>query len=179
MIDFLLILLVIRCVYIGIRQGLFAEMFKFLGAFAATVITLHYYTTLAQPIAQRFNISLTKTEVVTFVVLWTGVLVFFWILKETCLFLYKKDDQIKFEVSLAAILAVWRAYLLGGMFILLLFISESPSLIQQARSANLYPYFQQNSSRIYEGVYDGLIGKIFPDSRKNIKVLSLRYKQPE
>ena len=176
MIDSLLILLGFLCVCSGIRNGLLAEIFRFFGAFVATIVTVHYYIIAAEPIAQRLGISLTKTEVFTFIVLWLGVLVAFWFLRRMVLSFYNKDDRVKFECFLAAILAAGRAYLLGGLFILLLFVSENSSFIQQARNAYLYPYFRQVSPIVYQGAYNGFISKVFPNSRKNVKVFSLQYK---
>ncbi|MFH1867956.1 MAG: CvpA family protein [Candidatus Omnitrophota bacterium] len=55
-IDIVVLLLVMRCVYAGVRNGLTIELFRFLGVITGLIAAIHYYSKAAEIFIVNFGL---------------------------------------------------------------------------------------------------------------------------
>ena len=68
-VDVVMLVLLIRIVFIGVRTGFVTELFKLFGVFCSVFVGLHYYTPLAALLAKKVDVSLGILECFFFVLL--------------------------------------------------------------------------------------------------------------
>jgi uncharacterized membrane protein required for colicin V production len=176
-VDILIGFIIVRSVYIGASRGLVIELFKLLGIFFATFITLHYCGKLAALFQGNVGIPLWIVELLAFLILWFAVVLIFTLIREGWLLLLKVE-------AATAILDKWGGGLLGlirgllvcGMTILLLLISGNGYLETSVHQSFSGFYLMDLSPQVYSASYDGLVKKLFPDEKKNTDILKLTKK---
>ena len=65
-IDVGLAVLLIRMIFVGVKNGFVSEFFKFLGVVVAVFVSLHYYSFLAAWVAEKTNLSCDYWDLVMF-----------------------------------------------------------------------------------------------------------------
>ena len=76
-IDAALVLLFIRMIFVGVKNGFISEFFKFLGVVTAVFVSLHFYSLLAAQAAVKTNFSWNYWDLAVFAGLWFAVSLFF------------------------------------------------------------------------------------------------------
>src|SRR4051812_18706090 len=108
-VDIGLLFLLVRIIFIGVKNGFITEFFKFLGVLTAVFVSLHYYSGLSAWLAQKTGFSGAFWEMVTLLALWFILMTAFKFLRDGILMLFKMETTHQgFDKYAGGVLAVGR-----------------------------------------------------------------------
>ncbi len=171
-VDFLIIGLVIRMCYIGLKTGMGIELFKLLGLWLATVITFHVYTT---PLSDFLNeklpaLPLDAGDVFVFVVLLTAVTLLMRVVRESFFLLVKIEAHNTLDRWGGLLIGCCRGFWAASIVLFIMTISTVQYLEISAKSSLFGNKLINLAPNIYKGSYEGLVSKFFSDSKINEEV---------
>jgi len=175
-IDILVIILIIRIVYVAVSQGLFVEIFKFLGVIFSAFICLHYYTRFADTFESLFKINAVSIELwdfLAFLILWLGVGISFRLVRQFF------SNFIKLEVIsivnrwFCLFLGLGRGFIFTSLLVYLLSIPVIDYFKKSVEDSYLGRRIFFISPSIYKGVFSGFISKLMPQEKFNDAVLDI------
>lgn len=134
----LMILMVTRICYVGIKNGLPAEFFKLLGVLCATYLASHYFTVISDFISERFNTSVLPLDFLDFLIFVLIVLathLIFLVLREAFARFIKMEAVPKINKIGGFILSLARGLLWAGLISFMLVISTVGYLKQSVKNS--------------------------------------------
>lgn len=160
-IDAALVLLFIRMIFVGVKNGFISEFFKFLGIVAAVFVSLHYYSYYAAWVAKKTNISWIYWDLVMFAFLWFAVMFIFKFLRDGFLILFKVETNHEgFNKYAAGIVAVARGILVCSMSIFLILLTSNASLKRMALHSYSYKIAGRAAVSTYSFLFYNIVEKL-------------------
>ena len=160
-IDAALLVLFIRMILVGVKNGFISEFFKSLGIVTAVFVSLHYYSFLAVWMARKTNISWEYWDFATFAVLWLAVSVFFKYFRETILILFNIETKHEgFDKYAAGILAVARGIFVCSMTIFLVLLAHNGTATRMALHSYSFKIAGRAAVNTYSFLYTHLVDKL-------------------
>ena len=175
-VDILMILLVIRIVFIGVKTGFVIEFFKLIGTIAAVFITLHYYVVFAKLFTQfqlKF-VSMPIAQLIAFVLLWVAVIVVAKFVREGLLLLLKVEANNILNTWVGGLLSILRAVLVCSLVFIALYLPRIDYFQQNCDNSFSHPYLYEVAPNAYKGVYDGVVSKVFPQEKLNESIYKIK-----
>ena len=167
-IDVALAFLLLRMIFVGVKNGFISEFFKFLGVLAAVFISLHFYSFLAQLAAEKTKFSSVYWELVTFAVLWFSVLFFFKFVRQAILLLFKVETNHQgFDKYAAGIVAVGRGILICSLTIFLILLTHNGPVTRMTLHSYGYKIAGRAAVGTYSFLYNNLVDKLFSGQHYN------------
>lgn len=171
-VDFLIIAIIIRTCFIGMKTGIVTELFKLSSLWLATVITFHLYTT---PVSDMLNakipaLPLLASDVFVFVVLLTIVTIIGRIIRESILLLVKIETHNTVDRWSGLASGLLRGFWISSIGLFIMTISTVQYLETSAKSSLFGHNVISLAPSIYRGSYEGLLSKFFPSSKINDEV---------
>jgi len=156
-IDVALVFLFLRVIFIGVKNGLITELFKFLGVVIAVFVSLHYYAILAAKLAKVTTVSSGFWEIVMFAGLWFAVTVIFKYIREGILILFKIETNHEgFDKYAAGVLACGRGILVCSLTIFLILLAANAPV----KRMTLHSYGYRIAGRVAVGTYSFLFNNL-------------------
>lgn len=159
--DCLIIVLLIRCWYVGLKKGLFGEIFRSLGIIAALILSLYNCGRLGNFLSDHSFLPLLYSGLLSFIALFIFVLFIFRLLR----FVTEKLMKVEFGPRLngvgGALLGLARGTVIGG--VILLGLSWLPSR-EISETINQRSYLGPSLIKVVPTIYDGVMG-IYPESK--------------
>lgn len=171
-IDFLVIGIIARMCYIGIKTGLGIELFKLASLWLATVISYHIYTTpLSDLLNQRLPaLPLDAGDVFVFCALLTVITIGIRIIRESFFLLVKIEAQNVLNKWGGLVIGCLRGFWIASIALFIMTISTVQYLEVSAKSSLFGHKLIGMAPNIYKGSYEGLISKFFVNSSINPEV---------
>src|SRR3990167_10752796 len=91
-VDVVFVILLFRTGYIGLKSGFLSEIFRFFGLLAAFLFSFNNYVLLSQLIAGYTNWDTERLDIVSFLVIFLGVLLILKILLGLARLVSKTED---------------------------------------------------------------------------------------
>lgn len=163
-VDFLMIALILRTCYIGIKTGIGIELFKLFSLWLVTVSAFHVYTT---PLSDMLNeklpaLPLDAGDVFVFASLVTLITVLVRIIRESFFLLVKIEAQNSWDkwagLCVGFIRGIWMASI--GLFIMT--ISTIQYLEVSAKTSLFGSKVLNVAPNIYKSNYEGLFSRFIP-----------------
>ena len=160
-IDAALAFLLIRMIFVGVKNGFISEFFKFLGVVAAVFVSLHYYSFLAAWVAVKTNLSCDYWDLVIFAGLWVAVTFFFKFFRDGILFLFKVETNHKgFDKYAAGIVAVARGILVCSLTIFLILLTHNGPVTRMTLRSYSYKIAGRAAVSTYSFLYNNLVEQV-------------------
>ena len=171
-VDFLMIALVLRMAYIGLRTGVGIELFKLFGLWLTTILTYQFYTT---PLSDFLNtkvpaLPIDVGDVVVFVALSTAITLVVRIIRESFFLLVKIEAQNSFNKWAGLTIGCLRGIWIASLCLFIMTISTVEYLEVSAKSSLFGNKLINVAPSIYRGSYEGLILKFIPGGTINEEV---------
>jgi len=167
-VDAALVFLFIRMIFVGVKNGFISEFFKFLGVVTAVFVSLHFYSFLAAWVAQKTNFSSDYWDLVIFAGLWLAVTLFFKLLRDGILILFKVETNHQgFDKYAAGILAVARGILVCSLTIFLILLAHNGPVTRMALHSYSYKIAGRAAVSTYSFLYNHLVDKLFAGEHYN------------
>jgi uncharacterized membrane protein required for colicin V production len=178
-VDFLVLAILVRIIYIGVQTGVVTELFKLLGVFLTAFVCLHYYAPLA-----IFLKHITKlpwqnaAEPVSFALLWIALFVSCKFIRDGLFMLFTIEAQSTVDRWGGAILAVGRFFLVASMTLFLLLLPNIKYLQTKTVDSLSGKHVLLVAPKFYRVMCDGFVSKVFP-SEKTSKAVAEQMKKVE
>lgn len=158
-VDVALVILLVRLIFIGVKNGFITEVCKFLGVLLSLCIALHFYPMIPFP------------ALVAFLVLVGLGYGFFFVIRLGLGMLFKAETQHEgFDKYAAGVIAIGRGFLTASLVIFALLLSQQPWLIRQARESVAYKLAGSTSVHTYSLIYNQIVAKIVGGQHFNEEV---------
>ncbi len=173
-IDLIILCIIIRCIYIGRKKGIIAELFKLSGVVFATFVTLHYYTRFGRFLDKiLFPGRVCVYETISFIVLIWLVVVVFYLFREGWCIILKISTHSEVDKWGGIIFSLVRSYFLCSLVVLLLIVSCNRYVIKTTKQSLSGFFLKDTSINFYKSFYSVGISKIFPHEPINRKVINI------
>ena len=172
-IDVLMVVIVVRIIFIGLKAGFIAEAFKFLGTIFSVFIILHYYLVVGGAFPEKLNFSKPFAYAISFSLLWALVTFIFKLIRDGLLLIFSIETQKQVDRWGGGVLSSARALMVCGLVFYLFILIGVGSPQRMAKSSISRRCFAQVATSAYAMIYYGLVSKFFPDERINSQALSV------
>ncbi len=173
-IDVALVFLLLRVIFIGVKNGFITEFFKFLGVLTAVFVSLHYYSILAAWLAQKTTLSGGFWEIVMFAGLWLAVTVIFKFIRDGVLTLFKIETTHEgFDRYAAGILACSRGILVCSLTIFLILLIQNGPVTRMTLHSYSYKIVGRAAVSTYSVLFNNLVDKLWTGQQYNTAVVQV------
>lgn len=172
-IDVVAIGILVRVVFIGIKQGIAIEGFKFLGMLFSVFISFHYFTGLSGFVQEKIHTPEGATNLFSFVLLWIVVVVVFKFIRDGFLILIKIDAHSAFDKIVSFLFALGRTVLICSLLLITFKLTDIEYLKENISHSISGLRLTHAASTVYTAIFDGFIHKFFPDEELNKTALAL------
>ncbi len=171
-VDFLVIGLIARMCYIGIKTGVGIEAFKLFNLWLTTVIAFQIYTT---PLSDLLNtrvpaLPLDAGDVFVFVSLVTIITLLIRIVRESFFLLVKVEAHSTLDKWGGFAIGLLRGFWISSIVLFVLIISTVGYLETSAKTSLFGRKVIYFAPQVYKGSYLGLTSKFFPQVQLNEEV---------
>ncbi|MBI3601399.1 MAG: CvpA family protein [Candidatus Omnitrophica bacterium] len=173
-VDVVMLVLLIRSVFIGVKTGFVIELFKFLGVLGAVLVGLHYYALMAALIAKKTNWSLESFEFVIFVLLCLLAVLVVKCLRDWFLMFFKfESTHAGFNQWGAGFICVLRALFLASLIMYALLLTRVEYLQRETLTSISQKLALKVAPNTYHFLFHQVIGKIFTQQKFNEDVFNV------
>lgn len=166
--------ILIRLIYIGVRQGFVTEFFKLLGAFFSALIALHYYSIISSLIGGRIDLPQGLSDFIAFCFLWGIVSLAFMLIRQGFTVLFKVEAHSAFDKWGGGALSILRAAVVCSLMILTIRTLNMDYFNKNLAKSLTAPKAAGFAITIYTMSYDSVISKFFATEEFNTSALKLR-----
>ena len=167
-VDVALVVLLVRVIFIGVKNGFIAEVCKFLGVFVALFVSLHYYSVLAAKIHGAVHGSLAVWEFVSFILLVITGYGLFWAIRLGLSLLFKAETQHEgFDKYAAGLLSIGRGFLTASLVVFGLLLTAHPWISHQTFHSVAFRLIGKTASHTYSLVFHQVVDKLFAGQHFN------------
>jgi len=157
-IDILLLICILRMGYVGLKRGLFIEIFKILNVLVCCFVTFHFYSSVGQLINSKLPpLPLDAAKIFSYTALCIIITLIFSIIREAIVVILRIETPTNIIKFLGAVLGVLRGVIISGLIIFGLYISTIHYLEMSARVSFLGQKVVMVPTKIYESIFRGFI----------------------
>lgn len=169
-VDILILTLLLRVIYISVKSGFPAEIFKLLGTISAVYFACHYYTAISDFVIQAMgmkNAPLDFLDFVVFSVLVAVCYLVFVLIRELFSRFIKMEAVSQLNKWGGLILGIGRSFLVAGLAIFMLVISSVDYLKTSANHSYFGQRFVNIAPSTYTWIWDNLMSKFMVGEKFN------------
>ncbi|HOW35867.1 MAG TPA: CvpA family protein [Candidatus Omnitrophota bacterium] len=172
-IDILVAAIIIRIIYVGFKRGFVVELFKLIGVVLAVFVTLHYFSTFSQSLQDSAHFPAGIANIVAYGMLWGAVILVFKLVRDGLLVLLKIEAHSALDKWGGVILAAGRSVLLASLTLLFLSAATIGYFTKNLEKSLVSSRVVRVAPGLYEGIYDGIVVKFFPEEKLNTAAFTL------
>lgn len=125
-IDIVILTILLRTGYVGLKQGLTKHFFSFIGMIAASCLAIHYYERVAGFLTSNMNFSSGSPAILlSFILLTVGAILFFKFVIFIILRVLKVEFASFLEKSGGLIIGIFYGLVLSSLLLLIFSFSEA------------------------------------------------------
>ncbi|MFA6384887.1 MAG: CvpA family protein [Candidatus Omnitrophota bacterium] len=175
-IDIAILIVFLRILFISLKTGIGAEIFKVLGALTAAYLSLHYYSSVSGYVTNRFSLDasgIATIESMSFVLLACAGYAFFLALR----LLLKRFINMEVVPALSRfgglLLGIFRAFLLGSLLLYFFLTTANPYLAKSVRTSFSGMELVNLAPSAYNFFWDAVMSKLAPREKFNSAVFEI------
>jgi membrane protein required for colicin V production len=175
-VDIFFVIILLRICYISIKNGMPIEFFKLLGAVAAAYLSLHYYTSLAFFLRDRFikNSPLELLNFASFIILaFAGYLALF-LLRQIFFRLIKVEPVPGLNKWAGIIFGLSRGLLFLSLIVFVFALSPLGYMKKSVAASYSGKSIFKIAPRAYEVIWNGIFSKFATSEKFNSSVMDLQ-----
>lgn len=176
-VDIFIVIILLRVVYVAMKNGLPVEIFKFLGTIVAIYLSMHYFYFLGDFLSlstEGHGISLGVLDFIGFLVLVVVGYLIFVILRMFLCQLVKMETVTTLNKVGGLILGIVRGGILASLIVFILFISTVGYLRNSVSKSYLGIRLFPVAPAIYSNLWNGLMSKFMIKEKFNTTVTEIQ-----
>ncbi len=167
-IDAALVILFVRMIFVGIKNGFISEFFKSLGVVVAVFVSLHYYSFCAAWVARKIHCPWEYWDLCVFAGLWFIVALAFKFISDGILILFKVEtNHPGFNKYAAGIVAVGRGILVCSLALFLVLLTHNGPLTRMTLRSYSFKIAGHAAVGTYSFLYKNIVDKLFEGQHYN------------
>mgnify|MGYP001607426574 CR=1 FL=1 len=176
--DILIIAVIFRIAYLGIKRGFGIEVFKTINIFFCSFVALHFYITLGEFIHSKITpFPAESASIFSYIVLIFVITMIFRILREGFFVFFKSETVGIFSKISGLFFGIFRGVVISGLIMYVFLISSNHYLELSARTSVIGPKIMRLPVKIYESILNGVAVKISSSQGFNQKVIEVLEKK--
>ena len=177
-VDAGLLVLFVRMIFVGVKNGFLSEFFKALGVVVAVFLSLHYYSYLSAWLTMKTGFAWGYWDLVICMAIWLVVAFFFKFLREGILILFKVETNHEgFDKYAAGLVAVARGIMVASMVIFLILLAHNNLVTRMTMRSYSFKIAGRASVMTYGFLYNNLVSKLFVGEHYNSAVPKVLHPQ--
>lgn len=165
--DIIVIVIVCRCIYIGIKRGLGVEIFKLTGILVSIFACVHYYTRVGAFLSKPEIIPTDLANFVSFILVFVVFLFFSRLIRDMFLMLIKFQPIAALDKWAGAFLGGIRGIFLSGMILLIFIVSPIGFLDRGAKVSFFGIHTFGTVAKTYTFMIEKIVNPFFPEENFN------------
>lgn len=153
-VDILIIIFVLRCGYIGFRNGLFGEIFRSIGIITAIVVSIYNCGRLGKYISDHSFLSLFHSKILSIIALVIATVFIFSLIRAAVARLVKVEFGPRFSRIGGVLLGMARGGVLASLILVILLWLPTSSIEATIHERS---YLGPSLIKVVPAIYDGLI----------------------
>lgn len=159
--------ILLRSIYIGVRQGFVVEFFKTLGILFISYFTLHYYSSLGDFLAGKTSIAPELAQIIFYLAISFFIFIGFMFIRQGLFCIIKVEVVTLLKSWGGAILGFVRGIFLTSIIFIFLLVSNNKYLIDSIKQS----YFANKVIHIapysYRFMFNNLVSKFSAEEKLN------------
>ena len=176
-VDIFVVILLLRISYTALKNGIFVEIFKFLGVITAIYLSLHYYTNLSNFLDRFVKTKTFAIEIIDFIslviLIMVGYLIFIAI-RESIIRLVKIEVISGLNKWVAGIMGVIRSVLVASLIVYVFSLPVISYFKESVKKSYSGQRLIALSPTVYTRIWDGFMSKLMPHEDFNNAVLEIQ-----
>lgn len=165
--DIIVVIIIVRCIYIGIKRGFAVEFFKLAGTVLASFACLHYYSVIGGLLSKPEIIPADLGNFIAFIALFALFLFFSYLIREMFLFLIKLQPIEALDKWGGAFLGGIRSIFLSGLILLIFIVSPMGFLEKGAKTSFFGIHTFGTVAKTYSFISERIVKVFFPNEDMN------------
>jgi uncharacterized membrane protein required for colicin V production len=170
-IDVLIVVVILRALYIGLKRGFVNEIMQLVAILAATFIAFHYYPLCSHFLEKRFFLKPEIGKGVMFLVLWAVVALVSKFVRSGVYLLFKIEAKSFLDKAGGLSVALIRGFLIASLVLSLFATAGLEYLDRNIQSSYCSSYVAPLAPGFYRFVFKEFIAKYFPNEKMNRNLL--------
>jgi uncharacterized membrane protein required for colicin V production len=166
-IDLVIVIVMLRALYIGLKRGCVNEILQLLAIVAAILIVFHYYPFCSRFLENRIFFKAEIAKSLTFFVLWVVVALVSTFVRGGVYLLFKIEAKSFFDKIGGLAIAIVRGALIASLILSLFMTTGSEYLSRNIKSSFLSPRVAPLAPDVYKFVFKEFVSKYFPNEKMN------------
>ncbi len=172
-VDLIVLSILLRTICLGWKRGFIKELLRFLGLIFTTFITLHFMPKLGQFLNHYFSVTVSYQNCIAYLFLWLMGHYTFLIIRDGLSLIFKIHIKSRLDNIAGLLLGSMRGLLIGGLMVILVYISGIKPLVQEAKQSTWGKFLGFLSLGIYFSS-QAMVHTIFPQEGPNKSILDLQ-----
>lgn len=168
--DIIVIIIIARCIYIGIKRGFAVEIFKLGGVLLSIFACLNYYSLIGSYISRPDLIPPDLGNFLGFILLFSIFMFFSRLIREMFLLLIKLQPIAILDKWGGAFLGGIRSIFLSGMILLMFIVSPVAFLEKGAKISFFGIHTFGTVAKTYSFINEKMIQPFFPNEKINEEI---------
>lgn len=170
-IDLLMVAVLIRAIYIGIKRGFVDEFFHLVGVVVTIFVVFHYYPLVSSFLERRTFLSVKSSNWIAYLFLWGVVALLAKLIRDGFRIIFKVETVSFVNKCGGFLVCFGRAILLASLIIWFLFITGHTYIQENIRASVSGSRLAQAGTILYQKTFEGFVVKLFPDERLNREII--------
>lgn len=166
-VDILVVTILFRSAYIGIKQGFVIEIFKISGLILTSYVTLHYYSRWGNFLAEKTPVSQFAGHVFFYLAISFLALIMLTLIRKGLLTIMHIETMALLKQWGGLILGFARGFFAASIICLFLFLFNSDYLRGSVRQAYSGKRIISISPATYKFIFNNLVVKFVPEAELN------------
>lgn len=176
-VDLIIAAILIKLAWTAVKTGLVTEVFKLLGTIAATYLSFHYFTSLADfmrggKVSKGINLEF--LDFFAFVVLVLVGYIFFLVARLAFSRFIKAEAVPRLNKIGGLILGLVRGFIFSSLIVFMLVICSVSTISDMAKASYSGKKIVKISFTLYNGMWNGFFSKVLPHESVNNTVLEIQ-----
>lgn len=166
-IDVVVLVVMLRALYIGLKRGCVSEIFQLMAVFASIFVVYHYYPFCSRLIENRIFLKPEIARSVTFFVLWALVALVCKFVRDGACMIFKIEAKSFVDKLGGLTVGFIRGALVSSLLLSLFMTTGSDYLIRNVKGSYLSSQVSPLAPSVYKFIFKGIINKYFPNEKMN------------
>jgi len=172
-IDVVIVVVMLRAFYIGLKRGCVNEIFQLMAVFASIFVVFHYYPFCSRLIENRVFLKPEIARSVTFFVLWALVALVCKFIRDGVCLIFKIEAKSFFDKFGGLSVGLIRGLLVSSLLLSLFTTTGSEYLIRNIKGSYFSSRVAPLAPSVYKFVFKGFVNKYFPNEKMNQDIFAV------
>jgi len=169
-IDVVIILVVLRAFYIGLKRGCVNEIFQLMAILASIFVVFHYYLFCSSLLVNRVFLKSEIAKSLTFLVLWALVALVSKFVRGGVSLMFKIEAKSFFDKLGGLSIGILRGLLVSSLLLAFFMTTSSEYLVRNVKGSYLSSRVAPLAPSVYKFVFKGFVSKYFPNEKMNQEI---------